>query len=326
MNLARTAGAALIGAIVLAPSPAPAQEFPERPITVVIPLGAGGSHDLHARGITSIMGDILGQPMVVKLVPGGAGMKGTAEVASADADGYTIIFTHNAFDQIVPQTRDVGFDPLDSFVSVAKINQAEPILCAPSDRPFNSIDEFVAHAKERPGELNMGHSGVWGAGHIPTMQLLNSTGVEANLIPHEGGGPTLQGLLAGEDDLSFIFTTQARPHVLAGTIKCLAVAGDTRLEGDPDFADLPSMSELGHADVSFTMERIFMAPRGVPADRLTKLRDAFKALTENKSFSAFIKSIGERVIFESGDEYEQKRERRLVEYKDLIAKVAGGGQ
>jgi tripartite-type tricarboxylate transporter receptor subunit TctC len=324
MQLARILGAVLLGATLLVPLAVTAQEFPERPITVVIPLGAGGSHDLHARGITSVMGDILGQPMVVKLVPGGAGMKGTAEVAKAEPDGYTIIFTHNAFDQIVPQTRDAGFDPLEAFVSVAKINQAEPILCAPADRPYKTLEEFVAHAKEHPGELNFGHSGVWGAGHIPTMQLLDAAGIEANLIPHEGGGPTLQGLLSGEDDVGYIFTTQGRPHVQAGAINCFAVAGNERLADDPDFKDLPSMAELGYADVSFTMERIFMAPRGVPEERLKTLREGFAELIENKSFQGFIKNIGERVIFESGEAYEQKREQRLVEYKDLIAKVAGG--
>jgi tripartite-type tricarboxylate transporter receptor subunit TctC len=319
----------MLGGIALAAAmaaPVAAQDFPDRPITLIIPLGAGGSHDLHARGITGVISDILGQPMVVKLVPGGAGVKGTTEAANADPDGYTILFTHNAFDQIMPQTRDVGYDPQEAFVSVAKINQAEPILCSPSDRPYSTLEEFVAYAKEHPGELNFGHSGNWGAGHIPTMQLINAADIEVNLIPHEGGGPTLQALLAGEDDVGYIFTTQGRAHVKAGTIKCLAVAGDMRLESDEDFADLPSMAELGYDGVSFTMERIFMAPRGVPEDRLEVLRNAFAELLENKSFQSFIKNIDEKVVFESGADYEKKRDRRLVEYRELIESVAGGSQ
>jgi tripartite-type tricarboxylate transporter receptor subunit TctC len=263
--------------------------------------------------------------MVVKLVPGGAGMKGTKEVADADPDGYTVIFTHNGFDQIVPQTRDAGFDPLTSFVSVARINQAEPILCAPADEPYNTLDEFVAYAKERPGEVNFGHSGNWGALHIPTMQLINATGIEVNLIPHQGGGPTLQALLAGEDDIGYQFATGARAHVQSGAIKCFAVAGDQRLEGDQDFADLPSMAELGYANVSFTMERIFMAPAGVPEDRLETLRNAFAELIENKSFERFINSIGEKVVFQSGADYEAKRPDRIQEYKELIGTVGSGG-
>jgi tripartite-type tricarboxylate transporter receptor subunit TctC len=323
MRLLQTlAGIALAAAIT---APAVAQDnYPERPITLVLPMGAGGSHDLHARGITSVIADILGQPMVVKLVPGGAGMKGTKEVADSDPDGYTIIFTHNGFDQIVPQTRDAGFDPLTSFVSVARINQAEPILCADDDEPYDTLKEFVAYAKEHPGEINFGHSGNWGALHIPTMQLINATGIEVNLIPHQGGGPALQALLAGEDDIGYQFATGARPHAKSGKLVCFAVAGDQRLEGDEDFADLPSMAELGYPNVSFTMERIFMAPAGIPEDRLEKLRSAFAELTENKSFQRFIQSIGEKVVFQAGADYEAKRSDRIKEYKELIDTVGGG--
>jgi tripartite-type tricarboxylate transporter receptor subunit TctC len=324
MRLTRMLGSLALAAAMVAPAVAQ-DNYPERLITLVLPRGAGGSHDLQARGITGVISDILGQPMVVKLVPGGAGMKGSKEVADADPDGYTIIFTHNGFDQIVPQTRDAGFDPLTAFTAIAKINQAEPILCSPADEPFDTLEEFVAYAKEHPGEINLGHSGNWGAGHIPAMQLINASEIEVNLIPHQGGGPTLQALLSGEDDIGTLFTTQARAHVKAGTIKCLAVAGDKPIADDEDFSDLPTMASLGYPNVSFTMERIFMAPAGIPEDRLEKLRSAFAELMENKSFQRFINSIGEKIDFQGGDEYDEKRPARLEEYKMLIDKVGGGG-
>ena len=324
MRLARTLGAIALSASMLAPFAAQA-EYPDHPITLVLPLGAGGSHDLHARGITGVISDILGQPMVVKLEPGGAGMKGSKDVADSEPDGYTIIFTHNGFDQIVPQTRDAGFDPLTAFTAIAKINEAQPILCVPADKPYSTLEEFIAYAKEHPGELNFGHSGNWGASHIPTMQLINATDIEVNLIPHQGGGPTLQALLAGEDDVGYLFTTQARDHVKAGTLKCLAVAGDKPIADDPDFSDLPTMASLGYPNVSFTMERIFMAPAGIPKDRLETLRNAFAELMDNKSFQSFIKNIGETVDFESGADYDKERPTRIKEYKALIEKVGGGG-
>lgn len=324
MSLLRTMTGIALAAAVAAPALAQ-DNYPERPITLVLPLGAGGSHDLHARGITGVISDILGQPMVVKLVPGGAGMKGSKEVADSEPDGYTIIFTHNGFDQIVPQTRDAGFDPLTSFTAIAKINQAEPILCSPADEPFDTLEEFVAYAREHPGEINFGHSGNWGAGHIPAMQLINASEIEVNLIPHQGGGPTLQALLSGEDDIGTLFTTQARPHVKDGALKCLAVAGDKSIADDADFSDLPNMASLGYPNVSFTMERIFMAPAGVPEERLEKLRSAFAELMENKSFQRFINSIGERIDFQGGADYDQKRADRIEEYKELIAKVGDGG-
>jgi tripartite-type tricarboxylate transporter receptor subunit TctC len=157
------------------------------------------------------------------------------------------------------------------------------------------------------------------------MQLINASEIDVNLIPHQGGGPALQALLAGEDDIGTLFTTQARAHVKAGTIKCLAVAGDKPIADDAEFSEIPTMASVGYPDVSFTMERIFMAPAGVPEDRLETLRNAFAELMENKSFQRFISSIDEKVDFEGGAEYDEKRPARIEEYKKLIDKVGGGG-
>ena len=320
MNLFRSL--AIVALVVLLAGPMAAEEYPTRPITLVLPVGAGGSHDLHARGITSIISDILGQPMVVKLIPGGAGMKGTSVVAKAKPDGYTLIFTHNGFDQLVPQTRKVPFETLNDFKTIARINFAQPILVTRSDQPYKTLDEFIAYAKQHPGEVNMGHSGVWGAGHTPSLQFVKSAGIKVNFIPHKGGGPTLRALLSGEDDICFIFTTQTRPHLKAGKVRVLAVAGDTPIANDPDFGDVPTMASLGHESVAFTMDRIFMAPSAVPADRLETLRAAFEKLLENKSFKRFIKSIGEQVMFMPGEEYDQLRPERYQSYTELIESMS----
>jgi len=306
-------------AAALLPFQAPAQEkYPDRPITLVIPLGAGGSHDLHARGVTGIISDILGQPMVVKLLPGGAGMRGTTFAAQAKPDGYTVLFTHNGLDQLVPQTQNVPFDPLKDFKTIARINYAEPIFMAHDSAPFKSLQGFIDYAKKNPGKVNFGHSGVWGALHTPTAQLLKATGIKVNLIPHKGGGPSLQALLAKQDHIGGLFATQARPHVKAGKLIPLAVAGETRLKNDPDFKNVPTTAELGYPAVSFTMDRIFMAPAGVPEERLKVLRDAFEKLTENRSFKNFMKNIGEEVEFMRGEDYDKARSKRYAEFGELI--------
>ena len=309
-----------LAAVMAAPLPA-AAEYPDRPITLIIPLGAGGSHDLHARGITGIISDIIGQPMVVKLVPGASGMKGTSEAAKAKPDGYTLLFTHNAFDQLRPQTVDVPFDPLKDFTTVARVNFGQPILVARADRPYKTLDEFVAYAKANPGKVNFGHSGVWGATHIPSVQLLKAADIKVNLIPHKGGGPLLRAILSGEDDIGFLFTTQTRPHFKDGKFRVLGVAGDQPIPNDKDFGDVPTMASLGYADVAFTMDRIFMAPAGMPEKDLMMLRDSFEELMDNKSFKRFIRSIGENVMFMRGEEYDKLRPGRYESYTDLIKSV-----
>jgi tripartite-type tricarboxylate transporter receptor subunit TctC len=316
----RLLGLAALSAALVAPLSARA-EYPDRPITVVIPLGAGGSHDLHARGITPILSEILGQPVVVSLVPGGAGMKGTTQVAKANADGYTIIFTHNAFDQITPQTRKVEFDPLTAFKSVARINASEPLLAARSGVPYKSVPELIDYAKKNPGKVNIGHTGVWGVGFIPTMQFIKAAGIKVNLIPHTGGGPAMRAVLAGEDDLTFGFVTQYRPHYKAGKLVMLALAGDKPLKDDPDFNGVKTMTQVGYPNVDFTMDRIFMAPAGVPADRLAKLRKAFDDMNKSPKFHAFLKSIGEKTDYMSGADYDVYRTKRMKQFADLIKEV-----
>jgi len=311
-----------LAAVIAAPVPAMA-EYPDRPITLIIPLGAGGSHDLHARGITGVISDIIGQPMVVKLVPGASGMKGTGEAAKAKPDGYTLLFTHNAFDQLRPQTVDVPFNTLKDFKTIARINYAPPILVARADQPYKTFQEFLAYAKANPGKINMGHSGVWGPAHIPASQLVKDAGIKVNLIPHKGGGPTLQALLAGEDQISWLFATQTRPHYKAGTVRVLAVAGDAPIPNDEDFGNVPTMASLGYPGVAFTMDRIFMAPAAMPEKDLQYLRDSFEKLIENKSFQSFIKNIGENVMFMRGEDYDKLRAVRYKEYGELIKSMSG---
>ena len=258
-------GLAAFVSLLAAPMAASADPYPTRPITLVLPVGAGGSHDLHSRGITSIIADVLGQPMIVKLVPGGAGMKGTGFVAKAKPDGYTILFTHNGFDQLVPQTRKVPFNTQRDFVTIAKINHGQPVFISLSNKPWKNIKELIAYAKKNPGKINWGHSGVWGAGHTPSMQFVKAAGIKVNFIPHKGGGPSLRALLSGQDDVGIAFPTQSRPHLKSGKIRALLVSGNKRLSKDPDFKNVPSAGELGYNSVSFQMDRIFMAGGGPEA-------------------------------------------------------------
>ena len=306
-----------LAAALLAPTPARAA-YPDRPITLVIPLGAGGSHDLHARGITGIISDILGQPMIVKLMPGGAAMQGTTFAAQAKPDGYTILFTHNGLDLLVPQTRKVPFNSLKDFKSIARVNYGLNLFITHKDAPFKTMKEFVEYTKKNPGKVNFGHSGVWGAIYTPAVQLMKETGIRMNMIPHRGGGPSLQALLAKQDQVGGAFPTQARPHVKAGTIIPLAVIGDTRLSNDPDFKDVPTTAELGFKTVNFVMDRYFLAPANIPEDRLKVLQGAFKKLMDHPSFKSFMKNIEEPVYYMDGPEYDKLRPKMWAEYTTLI--------
>ena len=295
-------------------------EYPEKPITLVIPFGAGGSHDLHARGVSGIFPDVLGQPVLVKLMPGGAATIGTNFVVQARPDGYTILFSHNAIDLILPQTRKVPYDSVRDLVPLFQLNASSPVLAVHAGRPWKTVQEFIDYAKANPGKVNVATAGVWSAGHTATEIFLKETGIKVTQIPFHGGGPSLRALLAGDADASFQFSTQLRPQMKAGKVRVLVVAGAKRIKG-PLFKDIPTMKELGMGE-GFVMGRIFYASRKVPAERRKKLRDSFVKLLKLKSFTRFMRSIGEPIDYMDGPEIDKLRPKLWKEYGELIRGMA----
>jgi tripartite-type tricarboxylate transporter receptor subunit TctC len=300
------------------PHTADAAAYPNKPIVVVIPFGPGGSHDLHARGITSIMADILEQPMIVKLLPGGAGMKATGFVANSRPDGYTILFTHNGIDMIVPQTRKVPFNTQKAFKTIAKINHSNPLMITLANSKYKTFKAFIEDAKKNPGQINVGHSGVWGSSYTTYMTIAKATGIKVNLIPHKGGGPLMRATLAGRIAIGFASPPQAIPHLKSGKLRALAVVADQRITSDPVFKDVPSSKELGYPGLGFTMERIFMAPSNTPADRMETLKNAFTKLTKHRSFKRFMRSIGMPVQFMRGEDYDKIRPMEYKRFTTVI--------
>lgn len=288
-------------------------EYPEKPVTMVIPLGAGGSHDLNARVITSMIPEYLGQGMIVRLTPGAGGQKGTQEVARAPADGYTLLFTHNYIDMLQQYVEDLPYDPMADFVPVARINYAPASIIVRADSPYQTFGDLVADAKARPGALNLGHSGNWGAFFVPAAQIMKKLDFSMNLIPYQGGGPAMQALLSGDSDMTMAFPSAISELLEAGRIRVLATAGT-----EPLYEGVPTFEEVGiDGDIGF-MHRVVMAPAGTPPEVLEKLTTAFKALEENPTFINLMSRLDEDVDILTGEEYQALREAQTVAYKDLV--------
>lgn len=296
-----------------------AADYPEKPITLVIPLGAGGSHDLNARVFTSVIPQYINQAMIVQLSPGASGQKGTNEVATADADGYKLLFTHNYIDQLQQHVENLPYDPLADFVTVARINFAPIAIVVKSDSPYKSAEELFAAAKENPGKIRMAHSGNWGALFVPAAQLMQANEIDLNLVPYKGGGPAMQALLSGDADMTMGFPSTLSALLDSGEVRVLATAGDKRI-----YPDVPSFSELGvGGDVGF-MHRVVLAPKDIPQDRLDVLRAAFLKLNEDKTYQRLMSRLGENIDYMSGDDYEKLRADQAEAYKSLVAKITGG--
>jgi tripartite-type tricarboxylate transporter receptor subunit TctC len=299
---------------------ASAADYPEKPITLIIPLGAGGSHDLNARVFTSVIPTYLGQPMVVKLMPGAGGQIGTAAAVKAKPDGYTLIFTHNFIDQLQPVVEKLPYDTTKALVTVWRLNYGTPVFYGKPDRPYKTLQELIAWAKKNPGKLKFGSTGKWGAGETPGALVFSRSGVDANFIPYKGGGPALQAALKGDVDVTVGFPAQSLPYLRTGKLRYYAVGADQRLKEAPD---CPTLKELGYPVESLLMSRIIMAPRKTPTERIKILRDAFRKLYKDKTFIRLMHNLGENMEFMDGPDYEKVRAKQKEEYTELVKKITG---
>lgn len=299
----RTMRFAISMAVILAAGLVPAasaQEFPTKPVELVLPFGPGGSHDLTARAVASVAQPHLGQPLLVVLRPGGGGAVGSQAVIRAKPDGYTLLFGGSGPNTTFALVQKAPIGP-DQFTSVARINYSAPILGARVDAPFKSFKELVDYAKKNPGKVNFANSGPWGAADLPMRMIGKAAAFEYNNIPHDGGGPAMLAVLGGHADITFGFTAQFMPQIAAGKIRPLVI---TDVKRHPDLPNVPTVKEEGY-DVVFTMWRSVLAPKATPPAIVDKLEGAFRKLSEDKSFVALIKSLGDQVNFQGGKEFDK---------------------
>jgi tripartite-type tricarboxylate transporter receptor subunit TctC len=294
-----------------------AQEFPTKPIELVIPYAAGGSHDLTARALASVAHQYVGQPMLVTLKPGGGGAVGSQAVIRAKPDGYTLMLGGTGPNTIFALVQKAPIGP-DHFTSIARINYSPAVFAVKADAPWKTFREIIDYMKKNPGKFNFANTGTWGAGDFPMRMVARTAGVEYNNIPFDGGGPALLAVLGGNADGSFLFTAQLLPQIGAGKMRALAVT-DTRRHRD--LPNVPTLREEG-VDVVFTQWRSVLAPKGIPQAIAQKLEMAFKQMTEDGSFQALIKQLGDEIHFQGGKEFESTWRQEW----EGFAKVVAGAQ
>jgi len=250
---------------------ASAQVYPSRPITIVVPLAAGGPLDTLSRILAEPMRVSLGQPVIVENVTGAAGTVGTGRVARAAPDGYTIAMgflgTHVLNGAIYPLPYDVvkDFDP------IALISSNPHVIVVKAGLPAKNLGEFIAWLKLNPDKASAGTAGAGTSTHLGGLLLQQSAGVRFQLVPYRGAAPALQDVMAGQIDLMVDVASNSLPYLQAGKIKAYAVTASVRLASAPD---IPTVDEAGLPGFHMSTWYGFFGPKGIPGDILARLNAA----------------------------------------------------
>jgi tripartite-type tricarboxylate transporter receptor subunit TctC len=270
VQLSRRAFVAAAAAGVLARS-ALAAGYPERLIKLIVPFAAGGPVDVMARLVAQDLSVKFGQSVIVENRPGAGGTLASKLVASADPDGYTLLFASAGSLAISPSLyKSLGYDPIAGFAPVALVaNHPQAMVVHPSV-PVQSVKELIAYAKANPGVLNFGAA----PGTPPQLMVelfCSLTGIKMVFVPYKGAAPALTDLIAGRTQLTMLSTTVIVPPILDGRLRALAVSSTTRWHELPD---VPTMAELGFADFPQGSWTALVAPAGTPAEVVTRLNAA----------------------------------------------------
>jgi tripartite-type tricarboxylate transporter receptor subunit TctC len=259
-------------------APAPAQVYPSRPITMVVPFAAGGPVDTVARILSEPMRATLGQSIIVENVTGAAGSIGVGRVARAAPDGYTLSIGHWSTHVVNGAIYPLPYDLLRDLEPIVLLPSNPMIVVSKSAVPAKNLNEFVGWIKANEGKVSAGTAGAGSATHVAGVYFQNVTGTRFQFVPYRGTGPALQDLVAGQIDFIVDQASNSLQHVRDGKIRAYAVTASARLPSAPD---IPTVAEAGLPSLDISVWYGLWAPKGTPKEIIAKLNAAaVQALSE----------------------------------------------
>jgi tripartite-type tricarboxylate transporter receptor subunit TctC len=266
-------GAALLGALLMAAMPARADDYPSRPITVIVPFPPGGSSDIVMRLVASKVAESIKQPIIIENRSGAAGNVAAMAIKNAASDGYLLMMGHTGTHAMNSALyKDLKFDPVKDFQPITALISFNNILVVPAASPAKSVAELVALAKTRPEGLSYGSQGVGTGGHLLGELFAKHAGIKLVHVPYRGIAPAVTDTVAGRMDLLFASYVSIGPHAETGALQMLAIASTDR---HPRIPDVPTMPEAGFPDVQMQQWFGLFGPAGLPAPIVAKLNAEF---------------------------------------------------
>jgi tripartite-type tricarboxylate transporter receptor subunit TctC len=294
--------------------------YPEKPITVIIGFPAGSAPDVAARLVVQKLAPRLGQPVVVENRAGAAGTIGTAAVARAEPNGYTLLFgSASALTVGHALYKNPGFDPVKSFAPIIQILRGAFIFSVRSELPVNNIKELIQYSKQRPGQLTYGSSGNGSLHHLCVEMLKSATGIDVTHVPYRGSPQSWLALQTGEIDIICDSMPNPIPALQAGKARPIAVTGDKHLDLAPKAA---TFKEQGYPDVNIDFWYGFLAPAGTPAAIVEKLNTEIAAVLKDQEIINRYKEQGIEILSTGKpQEFGRLIAREAVEWPAIVKKI-----
>jgi tripartite-type tricarboxylate transporter receptor subunit TctC len=309
--------AALVVASVAA-LPARAQDYPNRPITLIVPYAAGGGNDAMARVAADKMSKTLGQQIVIENRGGAGGTIATRQVAKADPDGYTLGLGGTGTLAIGPTLYgNVGYDPRKDFTAVGLIGTSALVVLVYPSLPVKTIPELIAYAKANPGKLNYASAGSGSGIHLGTEYFLSMAGIHITHIPYKGSGPALTDLVGGHVSIYFSSLPPAIGLVKDGKVRALAVTSAKR---STIFPDLPTVSETGLPGYDAMLHYGIVAPAGTPRAIIDKLNAALRAAVISDEVKTKMAADGTEPLLSTPEQYATDIDLEETKWSAIVKK------
>ena len=293
-----------------------AQNYPSKPIRLVVPFAAGGTTDLMARIVAEPLGKLLGQTVVVDNKAGGGGVLGASEVARAAADGYTLGLATASSNATNPAINPkVPYDPLRDFSPITNMAATPNVLAINPAFPAKDFAGLLAELRRKPGQYDYASSGTGGIGHLQMELFKNLTKTFIVHIPYSGGGPALRDTLGGQVMIIFDNLPSALPHIKDKRLIAMAVATPERL---PELPGVPTFKELGLEPVNRPAFYGIYGPKGMPKELVQKLNAALLKVLQDPAVIKRIEATGSKVIGNTPEQFSQQLKAEFEVYKKVV--------
>ncbi|MEN3375235.1 MAG: putative tricarboxylic transport rane protein [Hyphomicrobiales bacterium] len=296
-------------------APVLAQDWPQRPVTLIVPFAAGGNTDGIARITAQRLGETLGGHFVVENRTGAGGALAAETVAKAAPDGYTLLIAALPVMAIVPAINKVRYDSQKDFAPISNIATNPFVLVVNKDIPAKTLREFIDYVKARDGQLTYGSAGIGSLNHLSMALFLKKAGIAMTHVPYKGNAPALSDVIAGHVPAMFSNFSDALPQANAGNVRMIALSADKR---SPLADQVPTLAESGFPDFNILTWNGLMAPADTPKPIVEKIAAAIATAVRDPKFSARLSEFGVDPLGNSPDEYREMLARDVAIWAEAV--------